>query len=97
MWTWYRPNLFMLIGLGIFNILWIYNLYRVWFHTEQEFKKNVEKMNNMPSWIPFRERFIQDLNDKEAWSQQTKLTSVLGILFLVLMDTLTILATIFGE
>src|SRR5688572_31271933 len=97
MWTWYKPPSCMLIWLGVFNVLWFYNLYKVWFHTEQEFKKHIEKMNNMPSWIPFREHFIEDLEDKEAWSRQTKLVGILGILFLILMDTLAILATTLGE
>jgi len=97
MWTWYKPEPCMLIWFGIFHIVWIYNLYRIWFHTEQEFKKNMEKTSSMPSWIPFRERFIEDLNNKEAWSRKTKLVSVLGILFFILLDTLLIVATIYGE
>ena len=97
MWNWYKPDPCMLIWLGFFNILLVYNLSIVWFHSEKEFRKNLEKMNNMPSWVPFRDRFIQDSNDKETWSRQTKLTSVIGILFLILMDTLVILAMKFGE
>ncbi len=95
--TWYRPDNFMLTGLGIFNILWLYNSYRVWFHTEQEFKKNQEQVNKTPSWFPLKEYFIEIANSKETWSRQTKLTSAIGILFLLFMDAMLILATILGK
>ncbi len=95
--TWSKPDPCMLVWLGIFHVLWIYNLYRFWFHTEEEYEKNREQMIGMPSWMPLRERFVQNANDREKWSQQTKLTGILGSLFLIVLDTLLVFATILGE
>lgn len=86
------PSLGFVLVFLLFSVLFLSNSYKLWFRTDQYYQDIYNSLTREPSIYPFRQFFLKRMENKRSWVFWQKLFSLLGILAVLLADTLVVLA-----
>lgn len=87
-----HPSLSFVIIFLLFSLVFFSNTYRLWFKTDQYYQDIHNSLTGQPSLYPFKEFFLRRMENKKSWVLWQKAFSVLGILAVLLADTLVVMA-----
>jgi hypothetical protein len=85
------PLGFVLVFL-LFSLLFLSNTYKLWFKTDAYYQDIYNSLTREPSLYPLREFFLKRMENKQRWVLWQKMFSVLGILAVIIADTLVLMA-----
>jgi hypothetical protein len=85
-----HPSLGFVIVFLLFSLLFLSNTYRLWFKTDQYYEDIYNSLTREPSLYPFKQFFLKRMENKKSWVMWQKLFSILGLLAVILADTLVI-------
>jgi len=89
-----RPPLGFVLVFLFFSLLFLSNTYKLWFKTDEYYQDIYNSLNRQPSLYPFREFFLQRMENKQRWVLWQKAFSALGLIAVVIADTLVLMAWI---
>lgn len=73
-----------ILVLLIFTALWFYQLYKIWFQIDDEYKKALERSNWIPKWLyPFKNVTDDFLSDKKQWIIMSRVGSILMTIIVI--------------
>ena len=87
-----QPSLGFVLIFLLFSLLFFSNTYRLWFKTDQYYQDIYNSLTGQPSLYPFKEFFLKRMENKTGWVFWQKIFSMLGILAVILADTLVVMA-----
>lgn len=85
------PFSFVLVFL-LFSLIFFYNTYRLWFHTDKYYSDIRASLEQTPSLYPFREFFLRGMDNRRRWEFLQKGFSLLGLIAVLAADALIISA-----
>jgi len=85
-----QPSLGFVIIFLLFSLVFFFNTYRLWFKTDEYYRDIYNSLTGQPSLYPFREFFLKRMENKKSWVLWQKVFSLLGILGVLLADTLMV-------
>jgi hypothetical protein len=94
---WNKPPLFLVLGAILVTVYFGYLFYQVWFDSERLYKQAKKNMQRLPTWYPLKRYYLWRLGEKKSWVYERKATSIVVLLFLILFDSLIIVAAINGK
>jgi len=89
-----RPPLGFVLVFLFFSLLFLSNTYKLWFKTDEYYQDIYNSLNRQPSLYPFRGFFLQRMENKQRWVLWQKAFSALGLIAVVIADTLVLMAWI---
>lgn len=87
-----QPSLGFVLVFLLFSVLFLSNSYKLWFRTDQYYQDIYNSLTREPSIYPFRQFFLKRMENKKNWIFWQKVFSLIGILAVLLADTLVVLA-----
>lgn len=87
-----QPSLGFVLVFLLFSLLFLSNSYKLWFRTDQYYQDIYNSLTREPSIYPFRQFFLKRMENKRRWVFWQKVFSLMGILAVLLADTLVVLA-----
>jgi len=87
-----QPSLGFVIIFLLFSLVFFSNTYRLWFKTDAYYQDIYNSLTAQPGLYPFKEFFIKRMENKKRWVLWQKVFSLLGILAVLLADTLVVIA-----
>lgn len=87
-----QPSLAFVIVFLLFSLVFLSNTYRLWFKTDEYYQEIYNSLTARPSLYPFKEFFLKRMENKKSWVFWQKGFSVLGVLAVLLADTLVVMA-----
>lgn len=95
MWT--KPPLHVILIALLMTGLFSYIFYQIWFGTEQLYQKYSKRINNLPSWYPFKKHYLWQIQNKKNWIMERRVVSIIVMLFILLFDGLIVIAVLYGK
>ena len=87
-----QPSLGFVLVFLLFSLLFLSNSYKLWFRTDEYYHDIYNSLTRQPSIYPFREFFLERMENKKSWVFWQKVFSLLGILAVLLADVLVVMA-----
>jgi hypothetical protein len=87
-----QPSLGFVIIFLLFSLVFFSNTYRLWFKTDEYYQDIYNSLTAQPSLYPFKAFFLKRMENKKSWVFWQKVFSALGILGVLLADTLVVMA-----
>lgn len=87
-----QPSLGFVLVFLLFSVLFLSNSYKLWFRTDQYYQDIYNSLTREPSIYPFRQFFLKRMESKKNWIFWQKVFSLMGILAVLLADTVVVLA-----
>ncbi|MBK9923771.1 MAG: hypothetical protein IPP66_00640 [Anaerolineales bacterium] len=89
-----QPTLGFVIVFLLFSLLFLSNSYKLWFKTDSYYHDLYNSLTNERTPYPFKDFFLKRLENKQSWILWQKIFSVIGIVAVLVADTLVILSWI---
>jgi len=86
-----RPTLGFIIVFLFFSLLFLRNTYKLWFKTDEYYQDIYNSLTREPSIYPFRQFFLQRIENKQRWVLWQKSFSLLGLVAVVAADVLVVI------
>lgn len=87
-----QPSLTFVILFLLFSLLFLRNTYKLWFKTGQYYQDIYNSLTREPSIYPFREFFLNRMENKDRWVLWQKVFSLLGLVAVIAADVLVVMA-----
>ena len=87
-----QPSLGFVLVFLLFSLIFLSNSYKLWFKTDQYYHDIHSSLTREPSLYPFRQFFLQRMENKKSWVLWQKVFSLLGILAVFAADVLVVMA-----
>ena len=85
------------IAFLLFSGLFFVNSYKLWFRTDSYYEDIYASLTRQPSLYPFREFFLQRMQNKKRWALEQKIFSAIGLGAIIGADILVIAAWMNGR
>jgi hypothetical protein len=89
-----QPSLGFVIVFLLFSLLFLRNTYKLWFNTDAYYQDIYNSLAKEPSVYPFRQFFLKRMENKRRWEVWQKGFSLLGLIAVLVADTLVVMAYI---
>ena len=89
-----QPSLGFVLVFLLFSLLFLSNTYKLWFKTEAYYQDIYNSLTREPSIYPFRKFFLQRMENKQSWVLWQKIFSTMGLIAVIVADSLVIMAWI---
>jgi hypothetical protein len=89
-----QPSLGFVLVFLLFSLLFLSNTYRLWFKTEKYYQDIYNSLTREPSIYPFRRFFLERMENKQSWVLWQKIFSTVGLIAVIVADSLVIMAWI---
>ena len=87
-----QPSLGFVIVFLFFSLLFLRNTYKLWLKTDEYYQDIYNSLTREPSIYPFRQFFLQRIQNKQRWVLWQKSFSLLGLVAVVAADVLVVIA-----
>jgi len=87
-----QPSLGFVIVFLVFSLLFLRNTYKLWLKTDEYHQDLYNSLTREPSIYPFRQFFLQRIENKQRWVLWQKSFSLLGLVAVVAADVLVVKA-----
>ena len=87
-----QPSLGFIIVFLFFSLLFLRNTYKLWLKTDEYYQDIYNSLTREPSIYPFRQFFLQRIENKQRWVLWQKSFSLLGLVAVVAADVLVVKA-----
>ncbi|MDP1716138.1 MAG: hypothetical protein Q8L41_15475 [Anaerolineales bacterium] len=87
------PFGFVLVFL-LFSGLFFSNTYKLWFKTDSYYQDIYNSLTRSPALYPFKEFFLNRLENRKRWEVEQKFFSMIGFAAVVGADVLVMMAFI---
>jgi hypothetical protein len=88
------PSFGFILVFLLFNAIFFFNTYKLWFCTDSYFEDIRNSLTRQPSIYPFREFFLKRMEDKKRWVLWQKIFSAIGLIAVIAADVLVVMAYI---
>ncbi len=85
-----RPSLSFLLVFLALSLLYLSNAFKLWFQAERYMEDMRESLKRAP--VPFRERFLARLEDRDRWLTRQRIFSLFGVAAVLFADAMMIWA-----
>jgi hypothetical protein len=92
-----KPPFLLVLGAVLGKAYFGYLFYQVWFDSDRLYQQSKKAMRRLPSWHPLKSYYLWRLGEKKSWVNERKVMSIVVLLFLLLFDSLIIVAAISGN
>ena len=89
-----QPTLGFVLIFLLFSLMFLSNSYKLWFKTEQHYQDIYNSLTREPSVYPFRQFFLQRMENKQNWIFWQKIFSLIGVLAVLAADVWVVMAYI---
>ena len=89
-----QPSLGFVIVFLFFSLLFLRNTYKLWLKTDEYYQDIYNSLTREPSIYPFRQFFLQRIENKQRWVLWQKGFSLLGLVAVIAADVLVVMAYI---
>ena len=86
-----QPSLGFVIVFLFFSLLFLRNTYKLWLKTDEYYQDIYNSLTREPSIYPFRQFFLQRIENKQRWMLWQKSFSLLGLVAVVAADVLVVI------
>ena len=87
-----QPSLGFVIVFLFFSLMFLRNTYKLWLQTDEYYQDIYNSLTREPSIYPFRQFFLQRIENKQRWVLWQKSFSLLGLVAVVAADILVMMA-----
>lgn len=87
-----RPSLGFVILFLLFSLVFLSNSYKLWFKTDEYYQSIYNSLTREPSIYPFRNFFLERVQNKQRWIFWQKFFSLPGIVAVLVADVLVAMA-----
>ena len=87
-----QPSLGFVIVFLFFSLIFLRNTYKLWLQTDEYYQDIYNSLTREPSIYPFRQFFLQRIENKQRWVLWQKSFSLLGLVAVVAADILVMMA-----
>jgi hypothetical protein len=87
-----QPSLGFVIVFLFFSLLFLRSTYKLWLKTDEYYQDIYNSLTREPSIYPFRQFFLQRIQNKQRWVLWQKSFSLLGLVAVVAADVLVVIA-----
>jgi hypothetical protein len=87
-----QPSSGFVIVFLFFSLLFLRNTYKLWLKTDEYYQDIYNSLTREPSIYPFRQFFLQRIENKQRWVLWQKSFSLLGLVAVVAADVLVMMA-----
>ena len=87
-----QPSLGFVLVFLFFSLLFFRNTYKLWFKTDSYYQDIYNSLAREPSIYPFRNFFLNRMENKERWVLWQKVFSLLGLADVIAADVLVVMA-----
>jgi len=85
--------LFTLIVTSVYG----YIFYQTWFNIDDLHEWTNKFLNKLSFWYPFKQYSLGILQNKKSWIIKTRITNIFGMFFILLYDSLIVIAILYGK
>lgn len=94
---WIRPPVLLILCALAITGYSGYIFYQTWFNIDKLHARAIKSTISLPSWFPFKQYYSLRLQNKKSWIIERKIMNIFMTLFVLLFDSLIVMAVIYGK